>query len=152
MKLLSSLLLCVCLFAGTLNAETFATREESKGRGKVWWASVGAMIGASFFDAHSSWGRQELNPVLRGTNGEFGAKGIALKVGIASGVAIAQYFLLRKNPGAEKSMAIGNFGMAGVFGAIAVYNHTNSSIPTIPAPQPQAAQPQSRPSYLVATP
>jgi hypothetical protein len=96
------------------------------------------VIGASVFDAQSSWGRQELNPALRGPNGEFGARGVAMKAAIAGGVVTAQYFLLRKHSGAAKYAAITNFGMASLL--------TRTALP------PPAPVPQPRPAYLVAGP
>ncbi len=131
--------MCVALSASTLSAQS---RLERKGWSKLWWASVAAVVAGSALDAHSSWGRQELNPVLRGANGEFGMKAVAIKAAIAGGVVGAQYLMLRKNPHAARYAAIANFGMAGVFGGVAVYNHRNGG--------PAAAAP--RPSYLAASP
>ncbi|MCW5980529.1 MAG: hypothetical protein KIT09_20790 [Bryobacteraceae bacterium] len=137
-RLAAAVVLCGMLAAGNLAAQDGIKK---KGRGKLWWASVAALVGASLVDAHSSWGRQELNPVLRGSNGQFGFKGVAIKGGIAGGVIAAQSLLLQNNPQASKSMAMANFGMAGVFGGVAMYNHRNHS-----------ASPAVRPSYLVADP
>lgn len=145
-RFVAAVAMCGMLSAGCLAAQE---NGEQKGRGKLWWASVAALIGASFVDAHSSWGRQELNPVLRDANGHFGMKGVAIKGGIAGGVIAAQYFLLRNNNGAAKSMAIANFGMAGVFGGVAMYNHSNQSLRTTSLSSSSA---QIRPSYLVADP
>ena len=130
---------CAALSASTLSAQT---QSERKGLSKLWWASVAAVVAGSAVDAQSSWGRQELNPVLRGANGEFGMKAVAIKAAIAGGVVGAQYLMLRKNPGAAKYAAIANFGMAGAFAGVAVYNHNNRSF--------SASTP--RPSYLVANP
>ena len=146
MKLMSAVLVCLMMFAGTMAAvDVGKVRvEEKKGPGKLWWTSVFAMVGASAVDAHSSWGRQEMNPVLANENGRFGGKGIALKAGIAGGIAVAQYFLMKKSRSGGSKMAIMNFGMAGVLGGVAMYNHNNSKgTTTQPAVQP-------RPDYLVA--
>jgi hypothetical protein len=139
-KAILAVTLALAVGASTLEAQT---QPERKGLGRLWWASVAAVVAGSAVDAHSSWGRQELNPVLRGANGEFGMKAVAIKAAIAGGVVGAQYLMLRKNPHAAKYAAIANFGMAGVFGGVAVYNHRN--LGPAPAPAP-------RPPYLVATP
>lgn len=141
-KMMAGLTLCAALSASTLQAQDGGER---KGLGKLWWSSVVAVVAGSALDAHSSWGRQELNPVLRGANGEFGMKAVAIKAAIAGGVVGAQYLMLRKNPGAAKHAAIANFAMAGVFGGVAYYNHTNHRSFSSPAPAP-------RPAYLVAGP
>lgn len=138
-KAILGVTLCAALCASTLHAQS---QTERKGLGKLWWASVAAVVAGSAVDAHSSWGRQELNPLLRGANGEFGMKAVAIKAAIAGGVVGAQYLMLRKNPHAARYAAIANFSMAGAFAGVAVYNHRNLT----PAPAPP------RPSYLVASP
>ncbi|MCP5109676.1 MAG: hypothetical protein GY953_02450, partial [bacterium] len=96
MRLMSAAVMCLVIFAGSMMAvDDFQRVEETKGPGKLWWASVFTMVGASAVDAHSSWGRPELNPLLASGSGRFGAKGIALKAGIAGGVAVAHYFLMK---------------------------------------------------------
>lgn len=144
MRLGYSIVLCVFLIAGTLLGQT---NPEHKGRGKLWWSSVAAVVGASFVDAHSSWGRQELNPALQSANGQFGAKGVAIKAAIAGGAVFAQWLLLRRNPDAEKHAAVVNFGMATLFAGAAIRNHGNGGGATFPAPV-QAP----RPEYLAANP
>lgn len=145
MKWTISLALCVSLLAGTLAGADGAT--DRKGRGKRWWASVGAMIAASALDAHSSWGRQELNPILAGQNGQFGGRAVAIKAGLVAGVAAAQFFLLRNNPEAEKYVSVGNFGMAGVLAGVAMRNYGNHGAPALASVSAQPA-----PGYLLATP
>jgi hypothetical protein len=139
-KMLAGLTLCAALSASALHAEDRAQRQ---GLGKLWWSSVAAVVAGSALDAHSSWGRQELNPVLRGANGEFGMRAVAIKAAIAGGVVGVQYLLLRKNPGAAGHAAVANFAMAGVFGGVAYYNHTNHRAFSSPAAP-------SRPTYLAA--
>lgn len=143
-KAILGVTLCAALCASTLNAQS---QTERKGLSKLWWASVAAVVAGSAADAHSSWGRQELNPLLRGANGEFGMKAVGIKAAIASGVIGVQYLMLRKNPHAAKYAAIANFGMAGAFGGVAVYNHRNGSFRA-----GSASAPAPRPSYLVAHP
>ena len=135
MKWTTTILLCVTLFAGTAAA---ADNPEKRSHGKLWWASVAAMVGASILDTHSSWGRQELNPILANGSGRFGGRAVAIKAGVAISVAGGQLFLLRSNPGARKHVSITNFGMAGVMGSVAMRNYTNKK------------QPAALPNYLAA--
>ena len=143
MKWTTSIVLCVSLFSSTLGA---AENVEKKGHGKLWWASVAAMVAVSVLDTHSSWGRQELNPVLANGNGRFGGKAIAIKAALAGGIAGGQYLLLRNNHEAEKYTAIGNFALAGVMGGVAARNYTNQH--GLGAAPPA----QSPPNYLLAAP
>jgi hypothetical protein len=63
-----------------------------------WKASVAAVVVASVVDVHSSWGKQEANPVLASGDGRFGARGVAIKSLITGGALGAQWLLLRKKP------------------------------------------------------
>jgi hypothetical protein len=130
MKWTSVILLCVTLFAGMAPAADSPERAE---HGTLWWSSVAAMIASSALDTHSSWGRQELNPVLANGNGAFGGRAIAIKVGLAASIAGAQYLLLRGNRRAQKYVSLTNFGLAGAMAGVAVHNYSNqgksSSLP-----------------------
>ena len=120
------------------------TYNEKPSRGKIWWSSIATLVGASMVDAHSSWGRQELNPILQNSNGGFGAKGIAIKAIITGSVVTAQWLLLKNNRPAEKYAAIANFGMASMLGGVAIHNYGNGSVGINPPSE------QPRPEYLTA--
>ncbi|MCS7026563.1 MAG: hypothetical protein NZV14_17330 [Bryobacteraceae bacterium] len=97
---------------------------------RLWKMSVSVLAAASVMDVHSSWGRPEVNPLLRGPNGRFGAQGIALKTTILCGVIGAQYFLSRHHPTAAKYGAVTNLVMAGLVSGVAMSNyHRNAGIP-----------------------
>jgi hypothetical protein len=89
-----------------------------------WWKlSVLFTAAAAAADSHSSWGRLEVNPVLRGANGRFGLQGVAIKALITGGAIGAQYLLLRRNPKVEKYGIVTNMVMAGALGTAAVVNY-----------------------------
>lgn len=92
-------------------------------RSLLWKLSAVALAGALAADTASSWGRPELNPLVRGQAGRFDGRSFGLKAGIAGGGLLAQYLLLRKAPQAEKAAAWTNFGAAGLLGAAAIRNH-----------------------------
>lgn len=95
----------------------------SKPRPSTWWkASVMAMAAATSIDAASSWGRLEMNPLLRNSDGRFGVQGVAVKALIAGGVVGAQYLMLRNHPKQEKYATVTNFVLSGALGAAAVSN------------------------------
>jgi len=58
-------------------------------------ASQVALAGASAADLASSWGGQEANPLLRGTDGRFGTRGAAVKFGIVGGIIALERLWLR---------------------------------------------------------
>lgn len=109
-----AVLLLICTLAG---AET---------RGPKWkraWAwSAAAFAASAVADAASSRGRYELNPVLRGPDGHFGAKGMAIKFSMTGAILAGQWLLLRKHPGQAQTATWANFGAAGLTGAAAGRN------------------------------
>lgn len=96
-------------------------RSESKWR-KIWQVSVAAVAAANTMDAVSSWSGYETNPLLRGSNGQFGPKAVFIKAGISGGMIGLQCWLTRKHPEAYKSAAIANFINAGVLSGVAAHN------------------------------
>ncbi len=99
-----------------------APKEGTRAVGRGWKVSAAAVLAASAFDCQSSWGRLELNPLLRGSDGRFGAKGAGIKLGITAGSLFLEYALARKLPKAEKVGVVTNGLMAGVLTSVAVYN------------------------------
>jgi hypothetical protein len=63
-----------------------------------------SMIGAVAADSASSWGCFEANPLLRSTDGRFGAKGTLIKVAISGGGLLLAHLLHRKYPKLEKPL------------------------------------------------
>jgi hypothetical protein len=89
---------------------------------KFWKASALALAGALAADTASSWGRVELNPLVRGGAGRFDARSFGIKAGIAGGGLALQYLLLKRAPQAERAAACSNFAAAGVLTYGAVHN------------------------------
>jgi len=89
---------------------------------KLWRLSVAALAAGSAADAWSSYGRVELNPLLRNSSGRFSAQAIGIKAAIAGSTVAAQWLMQRKRPGTAKAAAITNFGMAGLFTGVAIRN------------------------------
>lgn len=99
----------------------------------VWKASIAVLGTATLVDAQSSWGRRELNPVLSGSGGRFGAQGVSIKAGIAAGAVLGQYFTLRRiektygKEAAERGyfgFAMANLASGAAFGAVAAHNYS----------------------------
>jgi hypothetical protein len=85
--------------------------------------SVVALTAASAADVASSWGKQELNPVLgRGT---FGARQTGIKISISAGMLTAQWWAMLRHPELRHGFARSNFIAAGALGGVAVGNRLN---------------------------
>ena len=87
------------------------------------WASQAALVAASVADAHSSFGGRELNPLLRGPEGEFGARGAAIKGAAVAVLLVTEYLVSRKHPRARRVLNRLNWIMAGGTAAIAARNY-----------------------------
>jgi hypothetical protein len=87
----------------------------------IWKISIASMLSATAFDAASSWGKSEQNPLLASSNGTFGAKGVAIKASLA-GVSLVPQLIFRNNKGLRKVFTIINFGDTAMFTAIGTHN------------------------------
>ncbi len=124
--LLTVLVLIAPLSAGSLSP---ILEHPTKPRSKFWRSSVLAILTASALDTHSSFHRYEANPLLRGPDGRFHYRSIAIKAAITGGSLGVQYFLLRRGPKAEKAAAFVNFGLSGVLSGVALTNYSNPRVP-----------------------
>jgi hypothetical protein len=122
-------------------AGRYTHSERPRGVSRLWKASVAMLAASSIADVHSSWGRLEANPLLRGPNGRFSMQGAVLKTMIVSGVIGAQYLMLRNHPKASKYGAFTNLIVAGAVSAAAVSNYQrNWGVPRVsPAAMTPAA-------------
>ncbi|HUV12575.1 MAG TPA: hypothetical protein VMY18_02965 [Acidobacteriota bacterium] len=87
-----------------------------------WKVSVVALAGGSALDSTSSWGHREANPLLRGAEERFGARGLGIKSGVVVGLAVMQYFVVKRNPKAAKIFAVVNCGLGATYTGVAVRN------------------------------
>jgi hypothetical protein len=99
-----------------------AAAQERRRMGKFWKATVAVLASASVADAASSWNRFEANPLLRGPDGRFRYRGVAIKSALAGGVLAAQLLLSKKDHRAERVAAIVNISAGSVIAATAVRN------------------------------
>ena len=96
----------------------------------LWIASIFAMAAGTGADAATSWHKRESNGLLASSDGNFGAKGLGIKAGLAGGLLLPQ-ILFRKHTDLRTAFTIGNFAQAGIFTGMAVHNLR------IAAPKPQ---------------
>ena len=88
---------------------------------RLWVTSMAAAVAGTSFDAATSWGKTETNPLLKSSSGTFGAKGVGVKAAL-TGAMIVPQLCLRKHKDLREAFTIGNFADAGVFSGIAVHN------------------------------
>ncbi len=118
----------LALLVGSAQAQT---RRRSK---KLWVASIAALVAANAFDAYSSRGRYEGNPLLRGPQGHFStSRGLLIKSGTAAGAILTQALLAKAAP--ERNLytasATINFVSAGALSGVAARNlRVEKAIPT----------------------
>lgn len=93
--------------------------------GKFYRVSQAILVAGNAADAHSSWGRLELNPILAGPNGRFGARGVSIKAAVAVGWLVTQELMTRKDRRPRKAFAIANTAGGVFLGGVAVRNHRN---------------------------
>lgn len=95
--------------------------DRDKTANRVWVASAFAMAAGSGFDAASSWGKREGNGLLASSNGDFGAKGLAIKAGVTAALIVPQFWL-HKHRDYRTKLTVINFVNAGIFTGVAIHN------------------------------
>jgi hypothetical protein len=83
---------------------------------------MAALAAASALDMHSSWGKRELNPLLRGPGGRFDTRGVAIKSSIVGTACGFEWLLMRKEPRLGSTFVGVNLGLAAWTGGVAVRN------------------------------
>ena len=100
-------------------------------RPKLWSLSIAALAASETADILSSRHAQalsaghETNSWYTNSNGQFDTgKAVAIKGATVAGVAVAEYFLMRKYPRAARVLSIANFGFASANGYAAIHNYS----------------------------
>jgi hypothetical protein len=114
------------MIAGLLIGSCLASAAEpnvpTKWRKFVYRSSIVALSAANLIDIGSSWGGRESTPFLRSSDGKFGTRGTAIKLGMLTGLLSAEVWLVRTHPNADIAASAANFAMAGVMSKIAANN------------------------------
>mgnify|MGYP000005847939 CR=1 FL=1 len=122
----------LCFAAFTLLSACLLPCAAQERPSRFWRVSVALLSAATAADVHSSWGKHELNPLLRNGGNRFGAQGLAVKAGVTGGAVLAQALLFRRKPASLRGAAVGNIIVAGALTGIAIRNHN------LPPPRPAA--------------
>lgn len=80
--------------------------------------SLVALAGSTAADAATSWRRHETNPLLAGSDGRFGWRGVAMKGASFAGMITLDRWMVRH----PRFRVVVNFAAAGAFTAMAVRN------------------------------
>lgn len=87
---------------------------------KGWELSVGFVVGGSSLDSASSWGRQELNPILG--RGRFGGSHLGRKCAITGLSLGAQGLLIKKYPQIKGPLTKMNVVWGSILTGVAIRN------------------------------
>ena len=84
--------------------------------------SLAAVTTGNILDTASSYGQQESNRLLAGSDGRFGAKALGLKAGSMIALPFIEYQAVRHAPWLRKTFIVLNYGTAAWFSGLAVRN------------------------------
>jgi hypothetical protein len=84
--------------------------------------SAVSVLGANVMDIASSYGKQEVNPLFRGSGGTFDARSVMLKSALLGGLQVSNYLAVRRHPEFSKRAMVANFVATAVFTGLAVHN------------------------------
>jgi hypothetical protein len=113
---------------GTAYAGDFlAHPREQRARPPVsasWKWSLAPLVASQALDAGSSYGMRELNPMLAGPDGRFGAKAATMKLSVTAALMAVEYLIVRAHPGAARVFTKINWSGAVVTTGFAAHNFT----------------------------
>jgi hypothetical protein len=105
-----------------LTIETAARSAVDQAAYRRWKISLAPVIASQTLDVASSFGRRELNPLLAGPDGRFGARGAGIKLGAVAGILGVEYLIVRHHPGAARVLSHINFSVSIATSGFAVHN------------------------------
>jgi hypothetical protein len=88
-----------------------------------WKLSLVPLAASQTLDMSSSWGMRELNPVLAGPDGRFGARAATVKLGVVGAFVGIEYLIVRKHPHAARAFEKINWAGAAVTTSFAAHNY-----------------------------
>ena len=100
---------------------TVADNPHDRVANRLWIASLVSAAAGTSLDAATSWRQWEGNGLLASSDGRFGAKGLALKAGLAGALIVPQ-ICLRHHKNLRASFTAANFAEAGVFTGVSIHN------------------------------
>jgi hypothetical protein len=90
---------------------------------RMYLFSVAAFNAVNILDITSSYGKQELNPLLAGNNQRFDMSSAGKKLAMVGAIDASQIFALRRQPATRRRLAIANFVMSGILAGVVAHNY-----------------------------
>lgn len=87
-----------------------------------WKLSLAPVIATQVLDVTSSYGKRELNPMLAGPDGRFGAKAATVKLGLGGALLGVEYLIIKAHPRSARFFTKINWAGAALTGGFAVHN------------------------------
>jgi hypothetical protein len=87
-----------------------------------WKWSLAPLVASQALDIKSSYGMRELNPLLAGSQGQFGAQSTLLKVGATAGLIGIEYLIVKVHPASARIFTKVNWAAAALTAGFAVHN------------------------------
>ena len=88
-----------------------------------WKLSLVPLAASQALDMSSSWGMREVNPVLAGPDGRFGARAATVKLGVVGAFVGIEYLIVKKYPHAARAFEKINWAGAAVTTSFAAHNY-----------------------------
>jgi hypothetical protein len=89
---------------------------------RAWKISLVPVVASQSLDIASSYGMRELNPMLAGPDGHFGAKAVTIKLGATAAIIGVEYLIVKKWPGSARVLSKVNWGTSALTTGFAVHN------------------------------
>lgn len=89
---------------------------------RMWKISLAPVIASQTLDVASSYGMRELNPMLAGADGRFGARGAGIKLGATAGLLGIEWLIVKHHPRAARVLSKINFSVSIVTTGLAAHN------------------------------
>ena len=87
-----------------------------------WKISLAPVVASQSLDVASSYGMRELNPMLAGPDGRFGARAAGIKLGATGGLLGIEYLIVRKFPRSARVLSKINWSASIVTTGFAAHN------------------------------
>ena len=105
-----------------LTLDAAARRAAGDSSYRQWKLSLAPVIASQALDVASSYGMRELNPMLAGPDGRFGAQGAGIKLGATAAFLGIEYLIVRKHPRAARIFSKVNWSVSIVTTGFAAHN------------------------------
>jgi hypothetical protein len=105
-----------------LSVESAARRAAQQASYRTWKISLAPVVASQALDVASSYGMRELNPVLAGPDGRFGARGAGIKLSATAGLLGIEYLIVRKYPRSASVFSKINWSASAMTTGFAAHN------------------------------